>query len=149
MRDREQSPARLVAETWQGKKTHQMELSAKEHTVKHVSIRFLIGLSSPSDRPPGGTLPLSAIEAYKNEQKRMRKAERYLGWVYTCGGSYKGTGYWNNDKEPCMFFETVQQDSIHVRRIAREHAQQLAITLEQDAIGLVFTPVDFELVRRV
>lgn len=46
-----------------------------------------------------------------------------------------------------MQFETIQEDTQEERDKAREQSAILAATLEQQGIGLVFTPVQFEVVE--
>lgn len=113
--------------------------------MKHVSIRFLIGLGDPSDpsklRPAQLARPASV-------RARMREAlaREALAGAYDVGGLYSGEGYWKGTPEPCIMFETIQEDSDEVRERARSVARRLRETLEQDAIGLVFAPVAFELI---
>lgn len=50
------------------------------------------------------------------------------------------------EEEDCIVFETVQDDGPEVRASARATAAKLRHELGQEAVGLVFSRVDFELV---
>lgn len=106
-----------------------------------VSIRFLVGLNSPTD--PSGLEPFARGV---RQDKRRADALRYLGSVYAVGGAYSGRGYWQGESEPCLQFETIQTESPEARASARAHAANLRGMLGQEAIGLVFAPVELELI---
>ena len=130
-----------------------------------LSIRFLIGLGEPSTpRPVNEELEARmAPEGYRYGQlgkhnsdpirQRERRARTVLGDAYECGSFFMGKGVWKGQREPSLMFETVLdvRTSEITRRQdaedrARDIAKRLSNVLGQDAIGLVFTPVDFELV---
>ncbi len=109
-----------------------------------ISVRFLIGLSKPSDRTwDYGQTPAereSMIEA------RRLGARHYLGQRYAMGGSYTGIGYWNGQSEPCMSWETILPHTSDLEAHAQETARELARMLEQECVGLVLAPVNFQTV---
>ena len=100
--------------------------------MKHLSVRFLVGLKDENGL------------ALTDEEKE--KAIEYLANQYQAGGVYEGTGYWRGGEEPCFMFESIVTDCEHERIVARMHAKYIADILEQEAIGLVFTPCEFELI---
>jgi len=114
--------------------------------VAQVSIRFLIGLSRAQDAAECfRTLELGPSVAQRQRERRAQ-ALSYLGGAYGVGAAYDGRGYWKGESEPCMQFETIQTDSPTVRAWARIHAGTLRDMLGQEAIGLVFAPVELELI---
>lgn len=134
-----------------------------------LSIRFLIGLGEPTQPrsvdvelearlasalggPGAYRYPELTITEHRLTQ-RERRARTILGDAYACGAFFKGQGVWQGAREDSLMFETIldivpsaigrRQDA---EEAARDVARRLANVLGQDAIGLVFTPVDFELV---
>lgn len=108
-------------------------------THKHVSIRFLVGLASPQD-------PLDPAQATLQHKGRRARVEALLTRAYDVGAFYYGAGVWKGTGEPCLSFETIQPDDERERERARAIGREIRAELEQEAVGLVFTPVDFELV---
>jgi hypothetical protein len=104
--------------------------------MNHVSIRFLIGLARGSDIAP-------MTEGCAND--RADAIRRLLGAAYDAATSYRTLGYWKGAAEPSMVWEVILPDSPTARTVARAHASMLAEVFEQDAIGLAFSPVTFEL----
>jgi hypothetical protein len=56
------------------------------------------------------------------------------------------TGRWQGQDELTLVWETIQEDTEMVREAARNLAGRLARDGFQESVGLVFTPVLFELV---
>lgn len=114
--------------------------------TQHVSVRFLIGLSSPLDPIDPGARAVLAKE-------RRARATELLPRAYDVGAFYYGAGVWKGSGEPCMSFETIQpytgcMSREDVARRARGIARELAAELSQDAIGLVFSNVELELIAQ-
>lgn len=110
-------------------------------------IRFLIGLSSPSDSA-SSTRGLSHAALLKRRAAvRARKAKEVLSQHYTGFNVTQGTGYWEGKAEPCLIAEAIMNDTEGNRFDARRWARELAITLGQSCVGLTFAPVSFELVE--
>jgi hypothetical protein len=104
--------------------------------MNHVRITFYIGLARSAD--PAG-LPPEAFDV------RADSVARLLGVAYEAGTVVRASGFWQDRPEPSMTFETIQPDSDSVRMVARQHSAMLAGIFGQDAIGLAFSPVTFEL----
>lgn len=134
-----------------------------------LSIRFLIGLGEPTqpkavdiDREARDATTWGGDGAYRYPEltltahrptQRERRARTILGDAYECGSFFRGQGVWKGAREDSLMFETIldiDRSAISRREDAEERARdiarRLANVLGQDAIGLVFTPVDFELV---
>jgi hypothetical protein len=110
---------------------------------RHLSIRFLIGLGDPTDRELEHEWATLTNPDERSALRRVR-ADSILGRAYDCGGAYFGEGLWRGNVEHCMQFETIVEDQPLARNDARLVASTLASSLGQDAVGLVFTPVEFE-----
>lgn len=112
--------------------------------MEHVSIRFLIGLG---ERRSSAEILLCA-EYRQRAMDRTMEARRILRDAYSVGDFKHGIGVWRGAEEDSLVFETIQRDSPAGRTEAKAIAQALAVALNQDAIGLVFAPVQFHLVEQ-
>lgn len=132
-----------------------------------LSIRFLIGLGEPTTprtvdtemearMAPEG-YRYGQLVKYKSDPMRQRQRERraqtILGDAYECGAFFKGQGVWKGAREESLMFETILdidrsaiKDRQDAEDKARDIAKRLANVLGQEAIGLVFAPMDFELI---
>lgn len=103
----------------------------------HVSIRLLIGLSKPGETAEETTCALG---------HRRSRVHELVGHAFDVGNITYGTGYWKRQTEPSITFETIQEDTEENRAVARGLAAYIREALGQEAVGLVFAPVTFELI---
>lgn len=102
-----------------------------------LTITFYIGLHTPNG--PNGT---NAV------RRRAWKAREILTDAYDGLTILRGTGYWKGSPECTMVASTIVGDLSITRDFARRVAATIASALEQECVGVAFTPTDFELVEK-
>lgn len=100
--------------------------------MKHVSVRFLIGLSGGERMAPSC---------------RERLAVQRLSASYPAGTFLNGRGVWKGAHEYSLVFEAIVEEGTWQRELARSVARTLAQELGQECIGLSFIPCEFELIQ--
>ena len=81
-----------------------------------------------------GDIPAPPVDA-----KAAQVVDRYLNAI-------GGRAVFEAIQDKTVTFETIAVDSEAIRAVARGTAAHIRDTLQQEAVGLVFTPVTFELI---
>jgi len=107
--------------------------------MKHERATFYVGLHSPVD-------PLSASERRRLVIQRDARVRAIIARGYEAATFARVDGMWRGLSEPTLRIETIQPADERERERARALARELRAELEQEAVGLTFEPVAFELI---
>jgi hypothetical protein len=107
--------------------------------MRHLSIRFLVGLRRPTD------FTSSSLGVLADLEHRADVIESFLIRAYPSGTCTRATGHWDGAEEPSIVYEAVVLDLPLARATARMVAGRLAELHKQEAVGVVMAPVDFYL----
>jgi sugar phosphate isomerase/epimerase len=107
--------------------------------MKHQRATLYVGLHSPVD-------PLDQAERAALVRDRAERVRVLVSQAYECATVGLVAGTWKGDAEPTLRIEHVGEADESERERARALAREIKAELQQEAVGLTFEPVTFELV---
>lgn len=107
--------------------------------MKHERATLYVGLHSPAD--PSDQAARAALVVERGERVRVLVSQ-----VYECASIGLVAGTWKGDAEPTLRIEHIGEADERERERARALAREIKAELQQEAVGLTFEPVTFELV---
>ena len=107
--------------------------------MKHQRTTYYVGLHSPVDPLDDGARAVLVRD-------RAERVRALIGQAYECVTVALVGGMWRGEGEPTLRIEHIGEANESERERARALAREIKAELQQEAVGLTFEPVTFELV---